>query len=206
MLSNPPLTVGVCYVPPQGSAQLADAEAARARFAAVTDHLATAGPVILGDDFNARVGTLLDPWAALLGEGIPAHRQQADPHVNGHGRLLIQACEDSAMVLCTSRAPSDIPAPASFTSYAQAGTSRVDHFLVSGSLFSDIQSCTVAPARPDSDHAPLVMSINIDCGTPDTWPNPASRLRTWRWESTKQAAYADETRLPTECHAVRALH
>ena len=85
-----------------------------------------AGPVILGGDFNAQWEPT-GPLGCLHGRGHTCLRRHADPFINGHGRLLIKACEDSAMVLCTGSTPSNIPATVSYMSYAETGTSRVDH-------------------------------------------------------------------------------
>ena len=167
-LQQPPIIVGVCYLPPQGSPQLQMRDA-QSRCSSITDHITSAsalGPVVLAGDFNARVGILSDHWAASLGDSIPAQRQHSDSFSNSHGRLLMQLCEESALVLCTGRTASDIPATHSYRSYMHGGTSCMDHFMVTAGLFPVVRSCGVAPQRPDSNHLPLVMQLQLPlaCG------------------------------------------
>ena len=79
-MQQPPITVGVCYLPPQGSPQL-QLRDAQSRCSSITDHITSAsaqGSVVFAGDFNARVGNLSDHWAALGGGhscSPPAQRQ-----------------------------------------------------------------------------------------------------------------------------------
>ena len=64
-----PLIIGTCYVPPAGSRNLLEDDI-DTRFTKLAVHLAAAqseGHVLLGGDFNARVGRLEPPACAEQG-------------------------------------------------------------------------------------------------------------------------------------------
>ena len=65
----------MCYVPPETTfASQPDGRSAQLRFQALTERLLVAtaqGHAVLAGDFNARVGSLPDPWVADMGDGIP---------------------------------------------------------------------------------------------------------------------------------------
>ena len=98
-------------------------------------HLAAAqaeGHVLLGGDFNARVGRLESLACAL-------QREQADTTCNQHGRLLLGLCDTTSTLLCTGRTPGDEAAALSFTMHGGGGGSRIDHVLVSPSVMGYVQ-------------------------------------------------------------------
>ena len=191
-----PLTIGVVYVPPAShhSAQLAR-KPAQARFDALSERLTTAscqGQVLLAGDCNARVGSLHELWLPDLGHSVPAQAANTDQTINSHGRKLQRLCADSAVVLCTGRTPSDVPAAASFKARSNTSPSRLDHVLVDPSLFAAIQSCGIGAERPDSDHLPLEAHLLLH-STPSTTVLPAPALvpaPKWIWDSAKRDAYA----------------
>ncbi len=94
---------------------------------------------MLAGDFNARVGSLPDPWVADMGDSIPPQLQNTDSTVNAHGRKLMRLCADSAMILCTGRTLADTPAQPTFKARTNTVASRLDHVLVDPGLFSFIQ-------------------------------------------------------------------
>ncbi|DBA87910.1 TPA: hypothetical protein ACH3X1_004898 [Trebouxia sp. C0004] len=69
--------------------------------------LSSEGHVLLAGDLNARVGAASQPWVTELSGGISAQLHNSDIIVNGHGRRLLHLCEETAMVLCTSRIAGD---------------------------------------------------------------------------------------------------
>ncbi|DBB15210.1 TPA: hypothetical protein ACH3X3_004214 [Trebouxia sp. C0006] len=97
------------------------------------------GHAVLAGDFNARVGSLPDPWVADMGDSIPPQLQNTDSTVNAHGRKLMRLCADSAMILCTGRTLADTPAQPTFKARTNTVASRLDHVLVDPGLFSFIQ-------------------------------------------------------------------
>ena len=90
--------VACVYIPPAGSAQLLPhslAERMSSLKAAVTSAQAH-GHVILGGDFNAKVGgmdgVLVPDRQFLEGSGILCQRGCSHPSVNLHGHLLVDLC------------------------------------------------------------------------------------------------------------------
>ena len=128
----------------------------------------TQGHAVLAGDFNARVGSLPDPWVTDVGDSIPPQLQNTDSTINAHGRKLMRLCADSAMILCTGRTLADTPAQPTFKARTNTMASRLDHILVDPDLFSSIQHCGVGPTRPDSDHMPLEMRILLSAAAPPT--------------------------------------
>ena len=113
--------VACMYIPPAGSAQLLShslSERMGSLKAAVTSAQAH-GHVILGGDFNAKVGGMDDvlvPDRQLLeGSGIPCQRGCSHPSVNLHGHLLVDLCLATSTLLGTGRVPGDAHAPTSFS-------------------------------------------------------------------------------------------
>ncbi|DBB01548.1 TPA: hypothetical protein ACH3X1_000197 [Trebouxia sp. C0004] len=162
-------TIGVCYVRPETTlASQSDGRSAQLRFQALTERLLVAtaqGHAILAGDFNARVGSLPDPWVADV---------------------------DSAMILCTGRTLADTPAQPTFKARTNTMASRLDHVLVDPDLFSSIQYCGVELTRPDSDNMPLKMRILLSAAAPPSHPLPPVRQHTptWVWSRAKREQYA----------------
>ncbi len=189
-------TIGVCYVPPETTlASQPDGRSAQLRFQALTERLLVAtaqGHAVLAGDFNARVGSLPDPWVADVGDSIPPQVQNTDSTINAHGRKLVRLCLDSAMVLCTGRTLADTPAQPTFKARTNTVASRLDHVLVDPDLFSSIQYCGVGLTRPDSDHMPLEMRILLSAAAPPSPPLPPVQQHTptWLWDGAKREQYA----------------
>jgi len=190
---QPATTIGVCYVPPETTlASQPDGRSAHLRFQALTERLLVAtaqGHAVLAGDFNARVGSLPDPWVADVGDGIPPQLQNTDGTVNTHGRKLMRLCADSTVILCTGRTLADTPAQPTRTNTV---ASRLDHVLVDPDLFSSIQYCGVGLTRPDSDHMPLEMRILLSAAAPPSPPPPPVRQHTptWIWSGARRERYA----------------
>ncbi len=155
---------------------------------------------MLAGDFNARVGSLSDPWVADVGDGIPLQLQNTDNTINTHGRKLVRLCADSAMILCTGRTLADTHVQPTFKTPDQplcrAATntvaSRLDLVLVDPDLFSSIQYRGVGLSKPDSDHMPLEMRILLSAAAPPSPPLPPVRQHTptWIWSGAKREQYA----------------
>ena len=186
----------MCYVPPETTlASQPDGRSAQLRFQALTGRLPVAtaqGHAVLAGDFNARVGSLPDPWVADMGDSIPPQLQNTDSTVNTHGRKLMRLCADSAMILCTGRTLADTPAQPTFKARTNTVASRLDHVLVDPGLFSFIQYCGVGLTRPDSDHMPLEMRILLSAAAPPSSPlQPVQHhTPTWLWDGAKLEQYA----------------
>ena len=80
------------------------------------------------------------------------------------------------------------------------GNSRLDHALVSPSLFPFIHACGISSPTQDSDHCPLVMNLHLPF-TPPSTPSTHSihsgtPVTRWVWDSTKRPAYANSLQSP----------
>ncbi len=124
---------------------------------------ATPAHIMVDGDFNAKVGNLPDAWVSTFNEDI-LPRQSQDQGTNALGPHLMQLCEDTSMVLCTGRTPLDTPVAPSYP----RGNSRLDHALVSPSLFPFIHACGISSPTQDSDHCPLVMNLHLPFTPPST--------------------------------------
>ena len=146
---------------------------------------------MLAGDFNARVGNSIQPWVSELSPGIPAQLQNTDGAVSANGLKLLHMCEDTAMVLCTGRVPSDTPAQASFKARSNTQPSRLDHVLVDAELFHALETCKVGPVRAESDHLPLELCLMLAACPQSEAPAPASPLLpAWKWDGGLQDTYA----------------
>ena len=191
-------TVGVCYVPPETTITAQpDGRSAQLRCQAWKERLLVAtaqGHALLAGAFNARVGSLFEPWPWVLdvGDSIPPQLQNIDSTINAHGLKLMRLCGDSAMILYTGRTLADTPAQPTFKARTNTMASHLDHILVDPDLFSSIEHCGVGPTRPDSDHMPLEMRILLSATTPLSPPPPPEQQHTpiWIWDGAKQEQYA----------------
>ena len=152
-----PLLIGACYVPPSGSHNLRDNDVG-SRFSTLADKISAAtveGHVLLAGDMNARV--------AHLEEAACAQRRGCvDTVINAHGRHLIQMCDSSGSLLCTGRTPGDECASYSYKPTARSPGSRIDHVVVSHSLYDAVAACAVSVQRLESDHHPIECTLRLD--------------------------------------------
>ena len=155
-----------------------------------------AGTVILGGDFNAKVGSISSP--ILPDRDLPV-RGTSCSVVDDHGRKLVQFCERTGLVLCTGRVPGDRKALPTWQK--RGAPSRLDHVLISRHAFLDIESCIVpqgSARRDDSDHEPLILRIRLF----DLIPTPLSpalgtTLRRIAWDPALQPQYSKELARPS---------
>jgi len=182
------LVVGACYIPPQGSAQLQGVDV-DARMVRLTSDILAAldeGYVVLGGDFNARVGGCGE--GHLAAEGA---RGCTDSSVNGHGRKLLQLCNRTGMHLCTGRVPGDLLGDPTYHATCRSAATRLDHVLVSPSLLPYVCSSSVLQDWGGSDHLPirLVMRIAIPLQPVEACSGrPIPQLR---WDIRAQPAYVE---------------
>ncbi|DBA81451.1 TPA: hypothetical protein ACH3X1_007235 [Trebouxia sp. C0004] len=199
----PSTTVGVCYVPPITSHQMA-LKSVTDRFNTRTRHIraavaaaaaAAAAPahIMVAGDFNAKVGNPPDAWVSTFTADIPP-RQSQDQGTNALSPHLMQLCEDTFHGFMHRQDPPGHP------SYPR-GNSRLDHALVSPSLFPFIHSCGISPPSQDSDHHPLDMKLHLPFTPPCT---PSTHfIHSFRHTchqvalgSTKRPAYASSLQSP----------
>lgn len=131
------------------------------------------GQVLLTGDFNARTAHLSDQFDDVLADHVdlPSNlefdvsqyvaplRQSCDKVFNDFGLLLLQLCQGARLSILNGRVQGDIPAQ--FTCHANAGGSVVDYFIASASICSRACSLQVQDMTPDSDHFPVVLSLDM---------------------------------------------
>jgi hypothetical protein len=125
-------------------------------------------------DFNAHVGQAMDidPQVQCMFEDVgfgvgevisdlvPTTRHNQDGHaVDEMGRLLLDhLCADAGLFLLNGRTQGDL------IGAHTRGNSTLDYALTNASTYSCIESFTVLPASPHSDHKPLecVLAVGAD--------------------------------------------
>jgi exonuclease III len=150
------LSVGICYIPPEGSKQLQTPHPdLHTRYGALEIACAAAiakGPLVLTGDFNADV-----------------HNPTRRVH---HVQALQDMCSSLDLVFCDTKSPL-VPTvlPSFFPSMPRnarrtaATPSRLDYCLVSASHSSLVLNSAPFPRRADSDHAPLFTDLRLDLDT-----------------------------------------
>ena len=131
------------------------------------------GQVLLTGDFNARTAHLSDQFEDDLSDhvALPSDhefdmsqyaallRQSCDAVVNDFGLLLLQLCQGARLSILNGRVQGDIPAH--LPCHANAGGSVVDYFIASAGICSTACSRQVQDMTPDSDHYPVVLSLDM---------------------------------------------
>jgi hypothetical protein len=169
------LYMGVCYAPPEGSITYLHASAV-GPFGELNNAIAAlhglGGEVLIAGDLNAR--TCLYPdhksydandqlfvmpqahdlWHTPL--NLPARANQ-DKKTNTSERRLLQLCHDTGLTILNGRVQGDVEG--FFTSQ---GSSTVDFFLSSSSLFHDFSNLQVLTHSPHSDHSPVLLTMSLD--------------------------------------------
>ena len=123
-------------------------------------------------DLNARTGNLDD---TLLNNNINKYlqgnddcylvedtkdipcRKSKDVEINNFGRLFINFCKINDLVILNGRTNSD--SEGKFTCIANGGRSIVDYFVTDIGLYEHVIDLKVI-ARPESDHFPLLLTLN----------------------------------------------
>ena len=187
--SATPILFASCYVPPSGSRQL-QALDITSRFTSLSAQITAAcneGHVLVGGDFNARVGTLPDSIDLM----VPV-RGCTDAVVAGHGLRLLELCKGTGMLLCMGRVEGDRESVPTFRARSHTQATRPDHVLASSDTLALVSDMMVNTTRRDSDHHPieLTMSVYIAAIAPVAAcaGTPLSRVRWQRASHTYAAA------------------
>lgn len=187
------LFVSAVYLPPQGSRKLQQLSLQDRLDGLATTAAAAAeiGDVVLGGDFNARVGSIPD-GAALLQTSLPAVRGMSDDNSNSHGAAMIRFCEQSGLVLCTGRIPGDQEALPTFKARSNTQATRIDHLLVSPQAAGKLHLCAVNQQQQGSDHWPIEAALQLPFNFV-TVPRAAAsgvQLQRAHWNPAQQQDYA----------------
>ena len=172
---------------PDGVAvRAARAEALAARYAALQQRVeritATSRDdlIIVGGDMNAKIGCApvqgAAAVAALAAAGLSACRQQQLGVADASGGMLNTLCDELDLINITGLLPGDVPAPPTFSAAFRAGppigqqdpepvplagSSRVDHFVVSPNVVRHITDLATRPDVRGSDHVPLRLELTL---------------------------------------------
>lgn len=163
------------YSPPWGSSLHRQADAAELHQGILAEiaEARMSGQVLLTGDFNARTAHLSDQFEGDLSDhvALPSDhefdvsqyaallRQSCDALVNDFGLLLLQLCQGARLSILNGRVQGDIPAH--LPCHANAGGSVVDYFIASAGICSRACSRQVQDMTPDSDHYPVVLSLDM---------------------------------------------
>ena len=162
-----PLCVASCYVPPAGSRKL-QRSSLSARFRSLQDRfldLAPAGYLFCAGDFNARL------------DGSP------------HGRHLQEACNEAGVSVCTGNVPGDEDCSPTYKARRNSRASRIDHVVANPACMTVLSSCMVDQSRHDSDHHPIVCTLQLPFPTAHAPPTGTPRTLV-RWDPSARARYA----------------
>jgi hypothetical protein len=172
------LYVGIVYISPENSSiwNTRDIDP----FAILENDIMnfiTKGDVIIGGDFNARIGTkpgILqhceinrdDPYDHMpvdetlhVNSQIPQYRNAKDRCVNAYGKSLENVCISSNMCVLNGRTIGDLDGRP--TCFRYNGCSTVDYVIVSPTLYKDVLSFRVQPLSFLSDHCQLCVTLKI---------------------------------------------
>ena len=152
-----------------------------------------------GGDFNAKVASRSDISGSdmdfLEDSGIAFHRGMSSPRENLHGRLLIDFCMRTSLLLGTGRLLGDMTA--SPTYFRGSSASRLDHFAMDRCTLARATGCTIQQDRYDSDHKPLVLGLNFSApaATADVPVGPPGLpLPKLHWDGSKKEDYVPHLR------------
>ena len=181
-----PLIIGVCYIPPVGSAQLRH-RSLPDRFQSLLHHLASAvqgNDVLLAGDFNARVGNPIEDDS-----GTP--RGVTDPQITPVGRRLIELCRASGTVLRTGRVTGDVQAVPTFKARRNSRPTRPDHILVSRGTLPQVCSSFVNISQYGSDHWPIEVTLRLHATLLPKFVCQGAPLQRVTWSFAARSAYVD---------------
>ena len=231
------LYMAACYFPPAGATHYVRNDVSP--FDVLMDDIldiSNHGDYIIIGDLNARTGcddtpatdtnSLLDmntAWGDDLAEAfahltqydysnIPA-RSSSDTEVNSFGRNLLQLCSSSGACILNGRIAGDLHGACTYKSKAAPGSSLVDYYIATPSLFFDRNGAQLPGARlkvdindnsdfrDTSDHYPVTLSLPHGVlptdGALDTGNSRHRRRRNkkdetlmrWVWDNEHQEAY-----------------
>lgn len=123
-------------------------------------------PIIIGSDFNARMGDLnqLPEELSLYNSLIQIDRQSLDTTINRNGKLLCECMEENDLILLNGRSKND--SPAQFTYVSNLGTSVIDLVWCNFSCIEKINNFRVTSIPTRSDHLPVMLTLKLISGTP----------------------------------------
>lgn len=117
-------------------------------------------PIIVGGDFNGRVGDLNQVDETVL-SGLKVNltgvRKTMDGKINARGRSLVEFFEERSFLLLNGISIDDNPAR--FTYCGQQGNSTVDLVFCNFAYLYSVLNFCVSPLVTQSDHLPVALSL-----------------------------------------------
>ena len=169
--------IGGVYIPPLDSSSTISSFQNNNSFSLVQEEISffsQKGNVAICGDFNARTGKLTD-YVEVSGSDafdiaplptndnceFPKFKRHTDDHKsNKYGRELIELCKSSNMRIMNGYFQND-KSTGTFTCYTPRGKSLIDYLICDPSFYQSLQSFTIEPLNINSDHRPLVFSIQL---------------------------------------------
>ena len=180
--------IGCVYIPPGNSSFGKDhSSSIWDKLEAQLQNFSSQGNVILCGDFNARTGVLCDYISNdgdnnqyTLPNGYVSDtfhpRRSADIITTKSGRKLSNICIDNDLYILNGRTIGDLYGAC--TCVTPNGTSVVDYFICSKSLYSYVHSMHVHDLSPYSDHRPVEICIYLPFLEPSKRASPSAPLST----------------------------
>ena len=162
------IVVGVCYMPPENSNYGRDSQAFYDHLLNVIYQTENADVFMLGGDFNARVGNILD--FVLDIDDVP-ERMAIDMVKNAHGEALIEFLKEAKFCMLNGRVTPDKD---DWTSVSTKGNAVVDYLCCSHSCLSLFKKCEVhinkelcvkigyKPACKLPDHSIVLAELDVN--------------------------------------------
>lgn len=111
-------------------------------------------PIILGGDFNARVGVLeKSPDEIFIGTRLCSEHHATDRTITCRGRALIEFANENGLILINGRTESDTPAKRTFLN--NRGSSTIDLIFISATHLDKILDLVIDIKSCFSDHFPV---------------------------------------------------
>lgn len=161
---------------------------------------------IISGDMNARTGSLKDVYVEnevgnyladldfdnTISEINSCRNSRDNSFVNNYGKQLIKFCLENNLYILNGRAKGD--EIGNVTCIANKGKTVVDYVIVTKNIFDRVSCFNVTP-RPESDHFPLSLTLNLD-HCPFSENNSPERVKTFPvikldWNEDKQSMYTE---------------
>ena len=124
--------------------------------------------------------------------GHSASRRSQDKDVNDFGRKLIDLCQASNLVILNGRVGDD-KNEGKYTFFNHRGKSIVDYCLVDKQLLYHCTNFHVENFNIFSDHAPIVMHLNIFVSHDNNSNNKTFITSVYKWKNEAKDDYIHET-------------
>lgn len=187
------IVFGACYIAPPDSAFFDPAA-----FSNIQENCVGGQDVLILGDLNARLGDL----SSYAARHLYSHTANPDPHVNSNGRQLGNLCKSYSMVPVNHLVCQYVTCDGGLT-FRRSGNwiSQLDWAIVSATLVNSITDFKILrEADLPSDHAPIVLQMNLPTHLPASVLQRAQLLGSDQYESGAGVSRAG--RRPIQFHKV----